>query len=387
MIKAKLKDKPLIFYLFSLYFISKPFYMLPSGLPQVADAIMVIIIIIFLFNYNIKLNKMIFLSFLLILYVLLVNSIFAIIYSDSSFFISAMFYVFNILILIITINLYRVHGIALLKFIFYGVVSSVFIQILCSLFYTDSSAIRQTLFFNNPNQLGYYALLSLSLIYVINTKLQISNFQLFIYSIGCLYLTFLSVSNAAILASILMIVLYFSIGIFNQKSFKYILLLLLVSISLLIVFQLFEQQIRLTNMYENIYYRFTTMEVDLESISEERRYDRLTEYPQYLIFGAGEGLYHERFGKGEIHSTLFSFLFSYGLIGFSILIFYLFLLIYKANLIYYIPLLSIFIYGLTHNGIRQGSLWVILGIIFVLSNKIKENGDKNAKDKLLLREG
>src|SRR5690606_25026545 len=73
----------------------------------------------------------------------------------------------------------------------------------------------------------------------------------------------------------------------------------------------------------------------------ERGYERLWEYPQYLIYGAGEGahwrfmdvLYAERSigGGREIHSGLASVLFSYGIFGFALFAGFIYAIFRKAQ--------------------------------------------------------
>src|SRR5699024_11540951 len=67
-------------------------------------------------------------------------------------------------------------------------------------------------------------------------------------------------------------------------------------------------------------------------------------------------------------STLSSFLFYYGLFGliiFLVLLGILFNFGYKLDKVIYIALLGVFIYGLTHNGIRNPLLWILFGLIYI----------------------
>ena len=94
-------------------------------------------------------------------------------------------------------------------------------------------------------------------------------------------------------------------------------------------------------------------------------------YPEYLIFGAGEGIAYRLLKKGdnfnELHSTWGTLLFSYGIAGFTSFMMMLAILFRSApwrHLWYFLP---IALYGLTHQGLRFSMLWVFFGLVFGLA--------------------
>jgi len=100
-----------------------------------------------------------------------------------------------------------------------------------------------------------------------------------------------------------------------------------------------------------------------------RSYDRLWNYPQYLMFGAGDGAYR-RFPytpnpdlKREIHSTVAAYLFSYGIVGTGLLLWFVWKAIgvmgWRKMLIVLGTSLA---YGLGHNGIRMSLIWMAMGL-------------------------
>jgi hypothetical protein len=85
-----------------------------------------------------------------------------------------------------------------------------------------------------------------------------------------------------------------------------------------------------------------------------RGYDRFWRFPEYLIFGAGEGDFQRFAGMYdvEIHSTLGSLVFSYGIVGAGLAVLATLMTIERrpAGLLYLMPAMA---YGVAHNGIRQ----------------------------------
>jgi hypothetical protein len=96
-----------------------------------------------------------------------------------------------------------------------------------------------------------------------------------------------------------------------------------------------------------------------------RGYDRIMENPEYLFFGAGEGVYDrfEAFTGSEFHSTLGSLLVSYGIVGLFLFLLIMYRALKNDRFRSWNILLFIMVYGLTHNGIRESFLWVMLALI------------------------
>jgi hypothetical protein len=61
---------------------------------------------------------------------------------------------------------------SVIKIIAYSVAASMFILTLMGIVFLDLSGFRQTLFFNNPNQLGYYSLVYSSIFVLASVKLK-----------------------------------------------------------------------------------------------------------------------------------------------------------------------------------------------------------------------
>ena len=111
---------------------------------------------------------------------------------------------------------------------------------------------------------------------------------------------------------------------------------------------------------------------------QERGYDKIFLYPQYILFGAGEGKYN-RFEKAshmnEIHATFPSILFYYGIIPFTILLIWIIKNLRnskKGSLVVYIAL---FAESFTLLNQRQALFWtiIVLNSFFVKEEKDEKN--------------
>ncbi|GAI55574.1 unnamed protein product, partial [marine sediment metagenome] len=111
----------------------------------------------------------------------------------------------------------------------------------------------------------------------------------------------LSLSKAAILGFAIFLVYLF------KKRFM---VLLFISIILIIVYPVIDEEIRLLSNLEN---RMSSLGLESDDSLAGRGYDRIVNHPQYLLFGAGEGS-NKRFESmwpGELHSGVGSIFFSH----------------------------------------------------------------------------
>jgi hypothetical protein len=361
----------------SLYLLLMPFYFFKAGNPQVSDVFISFVIGVFLLRGNslylmkFKFNKF-FLSF--IIYATVINFIVAISmmgkYSKGlPWFIIISFYIYNLLVYSFAIRLFYIYGSKFLKTTIYSLVLICILQLGLSYFLNFGGS-RDSLFFDNPNQLGYYAISVLTLILLLEKYVSIGKLWVYASILLCTYFTFISVSKAAIGAIILLAMVYLiSNNILKVKTLIRVVLLGLV----LVVISLF------TTLGSGLTDRLQgrlDQSVKPTEISEweYRGYDRISNHPEYLILGAGEGAYN-RFDtyieNHEIHSSFGTLLFCYGIPG--LILFILFIKsivkgVKKATLLYLIPVIA---YGVTHMGLRFTMFYIVLAIfpIIALSEK------------------
>src|SRR5699024_5363944 len=343
--------KKYIYSLITLYCIISPFYFLSSGYPQIADFILIIAFLLFIFSYRIIVNKVTVLLIVILFLITIINLVYSIIFSSTDFFISSIYYYFNFMLVLMVLSIYFKDGLEILKKIYKGISISLIVQVLVSLIFLNITVSRQTLFFNNPNQLGYYALLSFSILTLIFYLIK-SNIVIYIVtSMSAVYLAVLSNSTSTIIAILLLLctqVIVMFIFVLNSKQKISLLLLFFVLFSSIVFFW---DEIKSFYLIENALNRIESKESTFNENFSYRGYDRLLQNPTYIILGAGEGLFVERFKRGEIHSTFIAFLFNYGIITFFLLVSIFVLLIRRFKLLPIVILILINLYGLTHNGI------------------------------------
>jgi hypothetical protein len=100
-----------------------------------------------------------------------------------------------------------------------------------------------------------------------------------------------------------------------------------------------------------------------------RGYDRFWIHPEYVLIGAGEGYYKrfESWHSGEMHSGFGTMLFSYGILGFSLFVIFIKKVSRRNLKINLLSLSPIFLYNLTHLGLRDSLFWMLFASVFVVS--------------------
>ena len=374
-------------YLWFLYPIFYPYYFFSSGLPQPSDVILVILIGVALasgwklhsFDFITKRNSL----KAFVAYVVVVNTIWFLFIDQSnekpfpSIFHSA-FYIYNFFVFVIALLLYERFRLKFVKFTAYSLGISLLVQAVWAVV-TNAAVSRSPLFFNNPNQLGYYALLSGTILTLITSKFRINIlFQIASY-FSFLLLCLVSSSKAAMAGALLLIVLAFvNQGLLNFKQLVAIAVVVLIG-------NYFVMNIELgKGLFNYSANRFETIGESGDDSAEGRGYDRIINNPEYLFLGAGEGGYY-RFETAielhEIHSTFGTVLFSYGVIGFYLFMAFL-IQIYKGgrlfNFFYSLPA---FIYSITHQGLRSTLFWILLAIVCIMSLEFKNSIRAKANNK------
>jgi hypothetical protein len=361
-------DNNITLILLALYIVLKPFYIFPSGIPQIADLVLVMIICLTFYG-EIKIKRyhyaFIISGILFISYTILVNGIWGIFLGGGIHLLkSSAFYIFNFLVsLIIIINFAKNKNLG--NYLYKGTLISVIIQFVLLLLNFGVSY-RATNFFNNPNQLGYYALVSFALLIITGRTSNKNSVLHFTAIIGSFILVLASLSKAAIISFILMYLFYIFL---EGKKGYWINLLFTLLLCLLLFFPGVSSEMNFlknSDLYIKVEQRFLTIGKDGDDNIGGRGYDRIKNHPEYTLFGAGEGEY-SRFDtqiRGmEMHSTFGSLFFSYGLVGFTLFLILLYNAIKFNRLVLLYPFIFIMIYGLTHNGIRNTFLWILLALL------------------------
>lgn len=145
-------------------------------------------------------------------------------------------------------------------------------------------------------------------------------------------------------------------------------------ILLLIVFALYSLSHSVNEVIDELIER--TQKHGLWWQLEIRGYFRLLEFPQYLLFGAGQG-FDSRFAGSidgdviyEVHSSIVSPLFYYGIVGFGLL-YTSFYLIARDRLVgwQWLLIAAPFAYGLFTYGLRTPVFWIMLASLYTIPVK------------------
>jgi len=347
------------------YLISKPFYLFPSGGLQIADLIMLVIL---LYNFTLTRWRVLdksysLIAMLFLFYVTVINLISITLYGfDIMYIKNIFFYTFNIMIFITMVELISRKKITI-SHILTGITLSLVVQFMMfALFSFSLSGSRVELFFNNPNQLGYYGLISGVLILLIMDLTESKKIHWIALMIAA-FAVLISLSKAAIVSFAVAIAFYFLIRF--GKHYKKVILVFLIVLLVPLLTQA-DSKIEVDEFKTALVTRISNIGRDSDDSLAYRGYDRIGNHKEYIIFGSGEGNY-ERFDSvirgGEIHSTLANILFSYGIVGLMIFS-WLILKIYRNQVqIFTYTFFPIILYGITHNGIRSSLLWIMLSLI------------------------
>lgn len=339
------------------YLIVKPFYLFPSGGPQIADAFVILLSLWSLFA-AVRLPRDtagVFTSCIYFsVYTFFVNAIWSAFTGELTMLIIPAFYFFNTIIIFTIFTFHALAREKALRILMIGIVLSLVVQSILSLAIVGSGGLgRISLFFNNPNQLGYWGLLTVSAFCVLSRTVSVRIiWHLIIFALG-FYLIALSLSKAAIVALGFLFALHFS-----KKWWHFILAAICGAILLLV---LHDQPI-----LQDLVARLSNIGEQRDDSFTGRGYTRIWDHPEYLLFGAAEyGLSRFPGATHELHSTLGTLFFSYGVIGsflFSIILLRLFKHAGISNFLYLAPA---FAYGLTHQGLRFSLLWVLFAALAV----------------------
>ncbi|MDM8533935.1 hypothetical protein QUF55_04430 [Clostridiaceae bacterium HSG29] len=355
--------------LYSLYFILNPFYLWSSGLPQIADFFLVTGIVVYFvsFKFSIRFNKVskpiLLIGLLFISWITIVNLWSLSFTDDYDFLRSTAFYIYNFIIFIFIIALVNKYENQVYGITYKAILFSLTVELLVYLF-VDQSSVRAIGSFNNPNQLGYYALLMLSYIIFLSKKIKVHAKWLIVGVLFSTILSLASLSKAAIIAHIGLLIFYvFSKSSNKTLKRKVVIFLVFLSIGVGVIYHTTDI-IQSNSLISSVERRIASIGSDSDDNFGARGYYRIFEHPEYWIFGAGEGDYSRFKHKNiEFHSTIGNIQVSYGFIG--SLLFSLFIILAMKNdkfenwnIIFFLML-----YGLTHNGIRNTLFWIILALM------------------------
>lgn len=286
-------------------------------------------------------------------YVFACNFIWSLLTSEYDFFKASAFYSFNFAIFLGYLVMLGERGDDWLRWTLYGFAATIVMLVLLSIPYghrTESG--RLELFFVNPNQLAYHALLCASIVVILAPRYGLPKLVLYGLLLCAVYIELRTYSRAGVLG----IALLGALQVVHRPT-----LLTIVVLPLFLLALYLDLQALNTELWQN---RIETVQASTtEDYLTDRGIERLVEHPRYLLAGAGEG-YHLRFhhAKLEIHSSAANMLFSYGLVGTALFLIFLRWFSVTAGprvTLLMIPALS---YSFFHQGMRARPFWLLLAV-------------------------
>jgi hypothetical protein len=353
--------------MWSLYPVLVPFYLMgktpipgtekvEGGVPQLADYFLVLLMTLTVLRVPFRLTRsaVMLLSAMaaFVSYTIFVNFAWTVGLEDLSLLKSSLYYVYDGALLMTCLMLYTTFGDAFLDVTVHAVGASVVLQAALSPFATQSSASRQALFFNNENQLGYFSVLAGTIILLGARHVTIRAWHQALFFAALGYLALLSQSRSALLGLGALAILA---HLDRPLRLMMVLGALAVASALLLVapplLSKSEERLVVGGEYDT----FAT-----------RGYDRIVNYPEHVLFGAGEGAY-ERFRSelyaSELHSSYGTLLFCYGIPGTALftLVLWLFCRHDPWTALFVIPAL---VHGMGHQGLRFAFFWATLAFLY-----------------------
>jgi hypothetical protein len=364
---ARAMTDPTMF-VWAMYVLLVPVYVIKSGLPQPGDWLILILVPLALARVNGALDASQRPSLRLLRWFLIYVALINVAWSAAlgwwsfsgkhGFLLTPIIYIYNALIFWAVLMIHRRHGSQFLWFTGRLTLLSILSQVALAVLSINNATNRAELGFNNPNQLGYFALLAASILMVLHRRKYLSTIEVAIGLIGSSYLCLISASKAA-LGSIAILAIVGLIVRFRTMLFVSALFALTVLVANPV-----------SEAIDNAVQRFENDQS--YGFLEERGYDRIWDNPEYWVTGAGEGGL-KRFeqdeaviGDHEIHSSFGAVFFGYGILGLVLLCAFLYAVVRRTEPRMWLLLAPTMAYGVTHQGLRFTPFWVLLALVVVL---------------------
>lgn len=369
-----------------LYFTLKPLYLFSSGLPQISDMFLIAAALGLLLKERGRIRipyaymQWVTIFLVTLVFQALVQSVWWVKTKDNRMLLYAAYYLFNFIASIVCIYIGNAVGTERLKYaLCKGCFFSIIVAAIGIVTQNRYHGIRSVGFFNNPNQLGYYALLVLTVIAFFPKVLP--KWQNIIILVVSVWANLLSLSKASIVGLAGLAICYVIWGSNNKTIRKIVTEVLLLTVLFGAIYWLLYSNSRIiTGNAILSFLRRRLLRISLENdstLGNGRGYNRVWELGYHFLWGKGEGAY-DRFNTLtglEVHSTFFNTLVSYGLFGF---VAYFFLMVkplqHQGNTVHNLACFSgLFLYFFTHNGIRNTLLWILLSAVLQAGYLTEQN--------------
>lgn len=379
-----------------------PFYIWKSGIPQLAHCVMAIAIGLHLCQGSFRWRRWWSWLFLFATYTLVVNIIVYTLFRDTHSLYSSFYYLFNasvfVHVAILAERAGRERFLRSVSMILWLLLTLEFVLVLTSTGRVFND-VRVMGTFNDPNQLANWVIFVALCLSAIGRVLRGSwLYRLLAVGLAFVVVAF-SASRSGALGLLVILVIVGFLGaveaglsvlgrrVFRLRSIAGVLGLLILCVAGLGVVALMGKHeivsgpvLGLWEATRNWLGRFS--ESSPWMTWEGRGYDRLWKFPEYLVFGAGEGA-NQRWAEatwflGEIHSTPAGVVFYYGIVGTSFLLLFVFHLVSKlGNLWFKLMLIAPVAYSVGTYNLRNWFLWLGMAILYVAAIHARHSRETN----------
>lgn len=371
--KAKKSTFDVVALLLSASIMSMQFYTFESGKPQLSH---ILLTLFFIASFFVKpTNKLPYIdtkrwkqakqTFTIYTFLtLIINGVYFFITQSTSFLTSSIFNVYNLLVFISVSGFLIKKPLMLKQFV---VIPAIFSLLFLVAFHSTGLGRydfypRYNGFFNDPNQMAFWALCTFSMI-ALSTKNKVYILITFLLT---LWICVISMSRSALLglSSIILGVTLSTISGALKKPI-YIasiifLFLIIGSFGIISIEKLSEN--RFITSYIN-----RAEDTNISAQMDIRGYSLPKKYPENFLIGSGQGDMGRFQMEGEIHSTWIGVPFYYGLAGLALFLSLIFIvqksLSFRQKLIFLGPML----YSFSTYGARTPIFYIFLAVVFVTS--------------------
>ncbi|MDB2682714.1 hypothetical protein N9Z27_00500 [Alphaproteobacteria bacterium] len=364
-------DKALPLYMAAIfcYIQLSPMYIFPRGIPQPADILIALtifpaLIIIFLSSKK-SIPDYYLAGAIFVALTMVINWVNYLFYSDLRLLLSSTYYLYNFLIFTFAVYIFKHYAPQMRKLAYVAIIIAIIVQFIWLTLFPDIGVKRMTGSFINPNQLGYWAMITFMTLTVLKHNQKFKWYD----GILILILTYfeaLALSKGGMIAFGLAL----AVIVCMPQVPKIGKALVVFGLLVMMIFGLFN--VEKFGKVQNSIGQVDLVVQRLQSIGQSeddsaagRNYDRLIQFPEFMIFGAGEGGF-ARFDHhpNEIHSGIATLIFSYGIPGTLSYLAFLGLILIKRPWYYSALVFCILLYGLTHQYMRFSDYWFFLGILY-----------------------
>nr|WP_319947307.1 hypothetical protein [uncultured Shimia sp.] len=350
-----------------------PFYFLPSGLPQLSHLVIALAVVVRIMNGSFRLRVRVLripavrLLLMFVFWVICVSLTWSFVFLNFKPLFYALFYVFNLMFVLMFLDTLERGGekFGRAAYNFFALVMVLQFLIVFGNVGRMWYGYRSMGFFNNPNQLAYFALLNSSMILVLAEqfgKSRLFTFFMLLLSAGVLLK---AGSRAALMAGLFQVLVY----LVYARQVKVLSLAVIGGLASIPILLPILIKIPLFALVWEAY-----LSGDLASVANQkesdslhgRGFDQILDNLWVLIFPQGEGLTIQRGHHIEIHSTLLTAANSYGFVGLALMVAMLLSALVHNWKLFLLCIAPLVIYGMTHNGIRQPLYYLVIATTFLV---------------------